>query len=385
MMPSRACWRAWQGAVLDRLTNHPPSAGSVPEDAWEHHISCAAAQGRGLQQLRAPRDAVSASGGASAAGRTRVCGRAAQPRPSCGAPLGASRSQQRAAPAARVWRLPRPEHRRHRHPHHHRHRPPCCARPPLRIRRRSLNDAAYQGLEYVPYCSTMPVPKACVQPRFMWVRGGGELPARGPGGALPACRFVLLWCLMCAGRSIGRRHLGHRARSSGGLDIAAASPAAAAQGEARFGRRGAAEGASDPSSDPSAGVISKKTPRLLPPAPLPVGPGGSRANGAGNVNQEGCPSAGCLRCWDGVRAGVGAACQRRSRPRERQGPEARRLGGRGWRPAPAVLRPSCVTGVKRPIGCARVPRLLRPSTAPRAPAPHLSHRRPTAPHRAATG
>ena len=36
--------------------------------------------------------------------------------------------------------------------------------------RKSLKDAAYQGLDYVPYCSTMPVPKECENPRFMWVR-----------------------------------------------------------------------------------------------------------------------------------------------------------------------------------------------------------------------
>lgn len=36
--------------------------------------------------------------------------------------------------------------------------------------RKSLKDAAFQGLEYVPYCSTMPVPKECDNPRFMWVR-----------------------------------------------------------------------------------------------------------------------------------------------------------------------------------------------------------------------
>ena len=35
--------------------------------------------------------------------------------------------------------------------------------------RKSLKDAAFQGLEYVPYCSTMPVPKDCESPRFMWV------------------------------------------------------------------------------------------------------------------------------------------------------------------------------------------------------------------------
>lgn len=36
--------------------------------------------------------------------------------------------------------------------------------------RKSLNDAAYNGLQYVPYCSTMPVPEKCDEPKFMWVR-----------------------------------------------------------------------------------------------------------------------------------------------------------------------------------------------------------------------
>ena len=40
--------------------------------------------------------------------------------------------------------------------------------------RKALNDAAYQALEYVPYCSTMPVPKSCEQPRYVWVSGSGR-------------------------------------------------------------------------------------------------------------------------------------------------------------------------------------------------------------------
>lgn len=35
--------------------------------------------------------------------------------------------------------------------------------------RKSLNDAAYNGLQYVPYCSTMPVQVKCDEPKFMWV------------------------------------------------------------------------------------------------------------------------------------------------------------------------------------------------------------------------
>ena len=36
--------------------------------------------------------------------------------------------------------------------------------------RKSLNDAAYNGLDYVPYCSLMPIPKETDDARFMWVR-----------------------------------------------------------------------------------------------------------------------------------------------------------------------------------------------------------------------
>lgn len=37
--------------------------------------------------------------------------------------------------------------------------------------RKSLNDAAYNGLDYVPYCSTMPVQPKCDEAKFIWVRG----------------------------------------------------------------------------------------------------------------------------------------------------------------------------------------------------------------------
>ena len=42
--------------------------------------------------------------------------------------------------------------------------------------RKALNDAAYNGLEYVPYCSTMPVQEKCEDPKFMWRK-------KGAGGA----------------------------------------------------------------------------------------------------------------------------------------------------------------------------------------------------------
>lgn len=34
--------------------------------------------------------------------------------------------------------------------------------------RKSSQDAAFTTLEYVPYCSTMPVQQSCDEPRFMW-------------------------------------------------------------------------------------------------------------------------------------------------------------------------------------------------------------------------
>ena len=39
--------------------------------------------------------------------------------------------------------------------------------------RKSLNDAAYNGLDYVPYCSLMPIPKETDEAHFMWVSAVG--------------------------------------------------------------------------------------------------------------------------------------------------------------------------------------------------------------------
>ncbi|KAL3161066.1 hypothetical protein ABBQ38_009449 [Trebouxia sp. C0009 RCD-2024] len=39
--------------------------------------------------------------------------------------------------------------------------------------RKALNDAAYKGLDYVPYCSTMPVQPQTDEPKFMWKKKGG--------------------------------------------------------------------------------------------------------------------------------------------------------------------------------------------------------------------
>ena len=50
--------------------------------------------------------------------------------------------------------------------------------------RKALNDAAYQGLEYVPYCTTMPVKPNSEDVAFMWVRVERRPPAR-------LCHFVL--------------------------------------------------------------------------------------------------------------------------------------------------------------------------------------------------
>ncbi len=43
--------------------------------------------------------------------------------------------------------------------------------------RKALNDAAYQGLEYVPYCTTMPVKPNSEDVAFMWVGAATRLPA----------------------------------------------------------------------------------------------------------------------------------------------------------------------------------------------------------------
>ncbi|KAL6777724.1 hypothetical protein ACKKBG_A15390 [Auxenochlorella protothecoides x Auxenochlorella symbiontica] len=40
--------------------------------------------------------------------------------------------------------------------------------------RKTLNDAAYNGLDYVPYCSTMPVQPKCDDAKFIWKKKGGK-------------------------------------------------------------------------------------------------------------------------------------------------------------------------------------------------------------------
>lgn len=40
--------------------------------------------------------------------------------------------------------------------------------------RKALNDAAYNGLDYVPYCSTMPVQPRDENPKWMWKKKGGK-------------------------------------------------------------------------------------------------------------------------------------------------------------------------------------------------------------------
>lgn len=44
--------------------------------------------------------------------------------------------------------------------------------------RKALNDAAYNGLDYVPYCSTMPVQESCDDPKFMWRKKGAGASAQ---------------------------------------------------------------------------------------------------------------------------------------------------------------------------------------------------------------
>lgn len=40
--------------------------------------------------------------------------------------------------------------------------------------RKALNDAAYKGLDYVPYSSTMPVQPKTDEPKFMWKKKGAH-------------------------------------------------------------------------------------------------------------------------------------------------------------------------------------------------------------------
>ena len=40
--------------------------------------------------------------------------------------------------------------------------------------RKALNDAAYNGLDYVPYCSTMPVQPRDDNPKWLWKKKGAK-------------------------------------------------------------------------------------------------------------------------------------------------------------------------------------------------------------------
>ena len=58
--------------------------------------------------------------------------------------------------------------------------------------RKALNDAAYKGLDYVPYSSTMPVQPKTDEPKFMWVRLWFQSADRDDGQALHAKRLSAL-------------------------------------------------------------------------------------------------------------------------------------------------------------------------------------------------
>ncbi len=52
--------------------------------------------------------------------------------------------------------------------------------------RKVLNDAAYKGLDYVPYSSTMPVQPKTDEPKFIWVRLWFQSANNDDGQALQA-------------------------------------------------------------------------------------------------------------------------------------------------------------------------------------------------------
>ena len=69
------------------------------------------------------------------------------------------------------------------HPLHPPH-PLSCRRPQAHAKvpedaweyqiRKALNDAAYNGLDYVPYCSTMPVQQHDDNPKWVWKKKGAK-------------------------------------------------------------------------------------------------------------------------------------------------------------------------------------------------------------------
>lgn len=81
----------------------------------------------------------------------------------------------RRRPAGRLPRLPAPlltpSPPRHRCPQAHARIPDDAWEYQVR---KALNDAAYNGLDYVPYCSTMPVQPRDDNPKWLWKKKGGK-------------------------------------------------------------------------------------------------------------------------------------------------------------------------------------------------------------------
>jgi len=80
--------------------------------------------------------------------------------------------------------------------------------------RKSLNDAAYQGLEYVPYCTTMPVKANSEDVAFMWVRA-----------AASSCEIGVHSRYSQDARSVAGRMSLHRETSGSALSTQHAAPA----------------------------------------------------------------------------------------------------------------------------------------------------------------
>lgn len=79
--------------------------------------------------------------------------------------------------------------------------------------RKSLNDAAYRSLDYVPYCSTMPVQPGAPTAKFMWVSASPPSPEEGRYKVLLP---IVVCCYACRRRRASKA--AHHGSCTEGVD-----------------------------------------------------------------------------------------------------------------------------------------------------------------------